>query len=121
LSDKRFIKLSRDYERERDGLKTAIETTRRDLEAQERGRANVKSFIAATKKYADLKELDATVLREFIEKVYVSEKNKETGHGKSKSFIALSARLILRRQNNRRKIPTTRRNRALRNFYRFVK
>jgi DNA invertase Pin-like site-specific DNA recombinase len=79
LTDERFIKLSRDYEREQDGLKTAIETTRCDLKEQERGRANVTSFITATKKYTDLKELDATVLREFIEKVYVSEKDKETG------------------------------------------
>jgi hypothetical protein len=44
----------------------------RDLKARERGRTNVKSFIAATKKYIDLKEPDATVLREFIEKMSVS-------------------------------------------------
>jgi len=31
-----------------------------------------------TKKYTDLQELDAAVLREFIEKIYISEKNKQT-------------------------------------------
>jgi len=78
LTDDRFVKLSRDYEREQDDLKAVIEATRKELKEQEKTRTNVKSFIAATKKYTDLKELDATVLREFIEKIYVSEKNKQT-------------------------------------------
>ena len=72
LTDERFIKLSRDYEREQDEQKAMIDTTRRELKEQERSRTNVKSFIAATKKYTDLQELDATVLREFIDKIYVS-------------------------------------------------
>jgi hypothetical protein len=79
LTDERFIKLSREYEREQNTLKTESDATRRELKEQERNRVNVKSFIAVTKKYTDLKELDATVLREFIEKVNVSEKDKETG------------------------------------------
>ena len=44
----------------------------RELKERESSLANVKSFIAATKKYTDLKELDATVLREFIDRIYVS-------------------------------------------------
>ena len=72
LTDERFVKLSRDYEREQAEQKTTIETTRRELKEWERSRTNVTSFIAATKKYTDLKELDATVLREFIDKIYVS-------------------------------------------------
>jgi len=80
LTDERFVKLSRDYEREQDEQKATIEATRRELKEQERSRANVKSFIAATKKYTDLQELDATVLREFIDKIYVSavDKNAKT-------------------------------------------
>ena len=78
LTDERFVKLSRDYEREQDNLKSFAETARKDLKEQEKSRTNVKSFIAATKKYTDLKELDATVLREFVSKVYVHEKDKNT-------------------------------------------
>lgn len=33
--------------------------------------------MAVTKKYTDLQELDATVLREFIERIYVYEKDKQ--------------------------------------------
>ena len=78
LTDERFVKLSREYEWEQDGLKSAIEATRRELKERERNRTNVKSFIATTKKYTDLQELDATVLREFIDKIYVHDKDKTT-------------------------------------------
>jgi len=59
-------------------LKSIIEVKRKELKEQEKTRINVKSFIATAKKYTDLKELDATVLREFISKIFVSEKDKET-------------------------------------------
>ena len=76
LTDERFIKLSRDYEREQDEQKALIETVRRELKERERNRSNVKSFITATKKYTDLQELDATVLREFIDRINVSASDK---------------------------------------------
>jgi hypothetical protein len=78
LTDERFVKLSRDYEREQDALKAVIEETRRELKEQEKSKANVKAFIAEVKKYTDITELDATVLRAFIHKILVSEKNKES-------------------------------------------
>ena len=78
LTDERFIKMSRDYEREQDELKSFIEATRRELKEQEKGKNNVKGFIATTKKYTEVKKLDATVLWAFISKVIVSEKDKET-------------------------------------------
>ena len=83
LTDERFIKLSRDYEVEQDATKTAAEVMRQELKQQEQKKGNVKSFIAATKKYTDLQELDATVLREFIDKIEISAtekwKKKEVG------------------------------------------
>ena len=78
LTDERFVKLSRDYEREQDTLKAVIEDTRKELKEQEKSKTNVKGFIAEAKKYTDIKELDATVLRAFVHKILVSEKDKET-------------------------------------------
>ena len=78
LSDERFVKLSGDYEREQDKLKLLIEEKRKALKAHEESRTNVKSFITTAKKYIDLKELYGGVLREFISKIFVSEKNKKT-------------------------------------------
>jgi isocitrate/isopropylmalate dehydrogenase len=51
---------------------------RDDLKAAEQRKGDIKNFIKATKKYTDLKELDAAVLREFVEKIYVHEKDKES-------------------------------------------
>ena len=73
LTDERFVKLSRDYELEQGKLKTFIKVKHKELGEHEKSHANVKSFIATTKKYTDLKELDAVVLREFISKIFVSE------------------------------------------------
>ena len=33
----------------------------------------VRQFIAAVRKYTDMQQLDASVLREFVEKIYISE------------------------------------------------
>ena len=85
LTDERFVKLSRDYEREQDEQKSVIEAMRRELKERERSRVNVKSFINATKKYTDLRELDATVLREFIDKIYISKTSGKKGRGADKT------------------------------------
>jgi hypothetical protein len=76
LTDERFIKLSLDYENEQDELKAMCEVIRKDLKAQEQKARNVKGFIAVTKKYTDLQELDAAVLREFIERIEIFEVDK---------------------------------------------
>jgi hypothetical protein len=78
LTDDRFVKLSRDYELEQDDLKSSVEDKRKELKEREKNRMNVKSFIDTAKKYTSLQKLDATVLREFISKIYVSERDKET-------------------------------------------
>ena len=83
LTDERFIKLSRDYELEQDKLKSNAETMRQELKQQEQKKGNIKSFIAATKKYTDLQALDTTVLREFVDRIEISAtqkwKKKEVG------------------------------------------
>ena len=72
LTDERFVKLSLDYEREQEKLKKSIEAMHHDFKQREQKRQNTKAFIAATKKYTDLKELDGAVLREFIHKIEIA-------------------------------------------------
>lgn len=62
LSDERFITLSREYELEQDNLKAMSEVLRKDVKQQEQKKTDVKSFIAAVKKYTDSTELNSTVL-----------------------------------------------------------
>jgi DNA invertase Pin-like site-specific DNA recombinase len=78
LSDERFVKLSREYEQEQGNLKAAADALRKDLKIQEKQKSNVKHFIAATKKYTDLQELNATVLREFIDRINVSAMDRKS-------------------------------------------
>ena len=81
LSDERFIKMSHDYELEQSNLKSMAEVLRKDLkqqEQQEQQKTNVKAFIAAVKKYTDLQELDAAVLRAFIDRIEVSHVDKKS-------------------------------------------
>ena len=77
LSDERFIKLSGDYEREQKELQAAVELLRREVKEREKRKTDVKNFVSLAKKYTDLQELDAAVLREFIERIYVSDKDKQ--------------------------------------------
>ena len=78
LSDERFIKMSHDYELEQSNLKSMAEVLRKDLKQQEQQKTNVRAFIVAVKKYTDLQELDAAVLRAFIDRIEVSHVDKKS-------------------------------------------
>jgi DNA invertase Pin-like site-specific DNA recombinase len=80
LSDERFAKLSREYEQEQDKLKSEIKAARNKLNAQTQKQAHVQNFISVVKKYTDLKELNATILREFIDRIYIfaTDRNSRT-------------------------------------------
>ena len=78
LSDERFIKMSHDFELEQSNLKSMADVLRKDLKQQEQQKTNVKAFIAAVKKYTDLQELDAAVLRAFIDRIEVSHVDKKS-------------------------------------------
>ena len=83
LTDERFIKLSRDYELEQDNLKAMSKILREEVKQQEKSKSNVKSFITTAKKYTNLTEIDATILREFIDKIYISKTSGKRGRGAS--------------------------------------
>ena len=74
-ADTRIAELDRDYEMGQSNLKSMAEVLRKDLKQQ---KTNVKAFIAAVKKYTDLQELDAAVLRAFIDRIEVSHVDKKS-------------------------------------------
>ena len=78
LSDDRFIKMSHDYELEQSNLKSMAEVLRKELKQQEQQKTNVKAVVTAVKKYTDMQELDAAVLRKFIDRIKVSHANKKS-------------------------------------------
>jgi len=54
-------------------LTNLVEYLRQEVKEQEKQKVNVRQFIAAVRKYTDMQQLDASVLREFVEKIYISE------------------------------------------------
>ena len=78
LSDERFIKMSHDYELEQENLKSMAEVLREEIKQQEKQKTNVKAFISVVKKYTDMQELDASILREFIDRIEVSHTDKKS-------------------------------------------
>lgn len=78
LSDERFIKMSRDYELEQENLKSMAEVLQEEIKQQEKQKTNVKAFISVVKKYTDMQELDASILREFIDRIEVSHTDKKS-------------------------------------------
>lgn len=104
LSDERFIKLSHDYELEQANLKSMAEVLSKDLKQQEKQKTNVQAFISTVKKYTDMQELDASVLREFIDRIEVSHTDKNPKRGRLRLSITSSVHLILHR---RQRTPNT--------------
>ena len=54
------------------------EVLRQDLKQQDKQQTDVKAFISVVKKYTDMKELDATILREFIDHIEVSHADRKS-------------------------------------------
>ena len=59
-------------------MKALTDTLHKEITKREQKKTDARNFVAVTKRYTDLQELDATVLREFIERIYIYEKDKQT-------------------------------------------
>jgi len=53
-----------------------MEALHHGIKQREQKKQSTNSFIAAAKKYTDLQELDATVLREFVDRIEISATEK---------------------------------------------
>ena len=71
ISDERFAKMSENYESEQKLLERRITEIRCNIAAQKESSMNVNSFVALVRKHTDIQELNAEVIREFVERVEV--------------------------------------------------
>ena len=79
ISDERFAKLTATYEAEQHTLKTRVNELKTLIAKDAEATSNVHAFLSIVKKYTDIPELTAEIVREFIEKVYVSHPEKLNG------------------------------------------
>lgn len=71
ISDERFMKLSETYENEQTELKDRIKELHDFIEHEQESALNTDSFIRLVKKYTDVQELNAEIIREFVDKIYI--------------------------------------------------
>lgn len=74
VSNEQFRLLSEAYSKEKDQLAESIPATTERLEKLRGSVANVKNFIAKARKYTDMSELTPEILRVFVSKIIVHEK-----------------------------------------------
>jgi ribosomal protein S19E (S16A) len=79
VSDERFFKMSAEYELEQATLVKEIAALDIFLQEQRECTVNTDSFLKLVRKYTDIKELDAEILRTFIERVVIHQSVKNEG------------------------------------------
>ena len=76
ISDERFTKMTATYEAEQRDLQERVKVLEAIIADAKEKTANVDSFLEIVHRYTDIQELDAEIIRTFIEKVYVYQNEK---------------------------------------------
>lgn len=71
ISDERFAKMTASYEAEQHTLESRVAELKSTMTSEKESALGVDHFLALVRKYTDIKELTAEIIREFIEKIYV--------------------------------------------------
>jgi DNA invertase Pin-like site-specific DNA recombinase len=79
ISDERFAKMSANYEEEQRTLSDRVKELKRLIDSEKESAINVDRFLSLVRKYTDVKELTAEIIREFVEKVYVHQMERIDG------------------------------------------
>ena len=80
ISDERFMKMSTTYESEQKELNARVTALRDFIDQAKEKSLNAEHFLSLVRKYTDIKELDAEIIREFVEKIIVFKAEKIDGH-----------------------------------------
>ncbi len=79
ISDERYLKFSSEYEQEQKELNGNIIKLENEVFTETEKAVNTDNFLKLVRKYTNINALNATILREFIEKIAVHEKIKQDG------------------------------------------
>ena len=80
ISDDRFANLSGNYEAEQAQLQSRVEELQWFLDDAKEKSLNADHFLALVRKYTGIRELDAEIIREFVERINVFQAEKVDGH-----------------------------------------
>ena len=79
ISDERFMKMSASYEEEQKTLESRASELKKLISDEKESSVNVDRFLALVRKYTDVRELNAEIIREFVEKIYVYQTERING------------------------------------------
>ena len=89
ISDERFAKLSASYEAEQNALEGRVKELRQFIDAAKEDQLNVDSFIGMVRRYTDITELSAEIIRSFVERIEVLKPEKVPGTRTKKQTIVI--------------------------------
>ncbi|RXE60408.1 DUF4368 domain-containing protein [Acetivibrio mesophilus] len=79
ISDERFTKMTANYEAEQHTLENRVAELKSTMTSEKESSLGVDHFLALVRKYTDIKELTAEIIREFVEKIYVYKAERTDG------------------------------------------
>ena len=79
ISDERFAKMTANYEAEQQALEKRVTELKSIMTEEKESALNVDHFLTLVRKYTDIKELTAEIIREFVEKIYVYKAERIDG------------------------------------------
>lgn len=89
ISDERFAKMTATYEQEQKDLSARVIVLRDTIAKAKTQRLNIDSFLAQVKKYTEVKELDAEIIRSLVERIDVFTPEKVPGTRTKKQTILI--------------------------------
>lgn len=79
ISDERFAKMTATYETEQNGLQQTAQRLKDEVSTVREEGESVDRFMKLVNKYSDITELNAEIIRTFVEKIVVYEAEKNDG------------------------------------------
>ena len=74
------MKISDNYEAEQKALNERLSRIKAEIEKAKTTYDNIQKFMAIVKRYSDFEELTPEILRAFVDKIIIYEKQKVNGH-----------------------------------------
>ena len=79
ISDERFARMTANYETEQHTLESRVAELKSTMTSEIESALGVDHFLTLIRKYTDIKELTAEIIREFVEKIYVYKAERIDG------------------------------------------
>lgn len=79
ISDERFAKMTESYEAEQHTLESRVTELKVAMTAERDSALNVDQFLMLVRRYTDIQELTAVIIREFVEKIFVYKAERIDG------------------------------------------